>query len=108
MKILKISGILNKNGLSWNKVEWDAKETAKVFVLTRLDEKDGDLITRHLKKDGLMKIDSLYNNSTRLISFHVRCFEKDESEAKLLVFDKIISTYNSFKKELLELDIHIN
>jgi hypothetical protein len=107
MKFLKISITLTKNGYNTIRTVWDVKETNLLYKLTK-DDNDGYRPTaRHVRKEDLMKVDTIYNPSTTIVEYRITCPIEKEEEAKLILMDKIKIRVLEMKKQIDELLIHI-
>jgi hypothetical protein len=98
-KILHIYLKLDKDGLRWREVEWDVKETSKLYILGRVDEYDGEHITRHLPKEEFGKLAKGITNPYH-VEYGITCTEDKVEESKLILMEKVKACVGEFRKEI--------
>lgn len=93
MKIYKISGSIDRSGTRKRITEMELKECGKSYV--------GDGI--RINKDKLMKLDTIFNETHKLINYFTYCIDGDQQKALDMIKNHIIKKVEQYKSEIDEI-----
>jgi len=90
MKLFKIVGAIDKEGLQKRVIEIEVEETAKSYV--------GD--GRRVSKDKLMKIDAIFHENHTSIRYYTYCLDGDQQKALDMLKVHVIGKVLQYKQEI--------
>lgn len=88
--IYRVSMSLDPNGLSSRVSEIEVKETSKSFVAERM----------RINKERLMRVDTSFIETSRIIRYYTYCREGDQQQALDMLKAHIIEKIKTYKMEV--------
>lgn len=90
MNLLKIGMSLDTTGFKTTKKEIEVKEGQKSFVA------DGIRVS----KEKILKIDTIFIETSAVIKYHIFCFESDEAIAVTMLRNHILAKTKAYKEQI--------
>ena len=107
MKLIKISGRLDKNGFTLTEKVLEATETKKIYVIKECNNPNLLSGNKNINKDELLIPDTMFTQSHRLVNWFIYALEADKEKAEKILKNKIISEATEIYTASLAMFSHI-